>query len=521
MTKASRFTYNFIVNSISTGISVFLGVIIIPFLIFHLGEAKYGLTVLFSSLFGFAALVETGVNTAIIRKLSICASKNDYEDFNRTFSFSMNIGVLITFIFTAVSAIFSKQILSVFSQIPPDIFPLAQRAMWICILNSSITAFILPVILALFSTKHRFDIIALIRASIICVQVLLWYMVLSYTDLNFMGWVVSTLVVTAVISLGALTYGIYITPFFKYNFVYWHNSFFSDIFVIAAKSSIIKIADFSMTYANPILFSIYGSIIMNTIFQTASKGATVLYMIMINLSSQTIPHLAGYLANKNLDGIAKMYVSTARIIFSVSALFFVFMLSNYKYIFHCWLESSMPENWLTVGNVFIWLLLIQTILMPTDFQRTILTVINRINETTVFYVLKTVFVLAIVVYMLKFTSLGVFSVVVAHLPVALISVCFYGIYLKRYIKVPISKQFLHIFGRGIVFIFAASAIILLARQFVDALPCEALAKFFVNSAFDCAVLLPLLWFGGFAASDRQRIIDSLPFLRKIKAKLGF
>lgn len=514
MTNVTRFVYNFAANIFSTALSALLGLISIPFLIYYLGESQFGLTVLFSSLFGIAALAESGFNSAIIRKLSICAAGGDSEGFNKVFSYSMNIGMLASLVLTLLSALYAEEILCVFQKIPEDILPLARRAMWICILNSSITAFILPAILALFSTKHRFDIIAVVRSSIISLQVVVWYIVLSRTDFGFIGWAFSSLAVTVAVSILALLYGIRISEKLRYVPVFWDKSFFGEIVVVASKLSFIKISAFSMTYANPILFSMYGSMLMNTVFQTASKGTMLLYMVMINVSSQMLPHLAKDFVRSDTGHMASVYLSVSRIIFSLSVSVVALAFANYDYIFYLWLNASMPDNWLYVANVFMCLLVIQALLSPGDFQRSVLTVINKINESSIFYFVQTVTVICAVILLLKYTDLGVYSVVAVHLPVSIAALFFFLMLIKKYLSLSVLAQFRDIFLRGFILGALAVAVFVALRKVVDFFSLSAIPALAVNLSLDILIMLPALWRVGFSKSDRDRIL-SISIVRRL------
>ena len=507
MTNSSRFIYNFLVNIFSTGVSVLLGVISIPFLIHFIGVSQFGLISLFSSIFGIASLIEGGMNTAIIRKLSLCAAKSDYEDFNRTFSFSLNVGISFTAIILILSLVFKDSLFSLFTKLSPDLIAEAKKVFGICMLNSGLTSFVLPVVFGLFSTKHRFDLISFFRAAIVSVQVILWYVVLKYTGTGLAGWAVSSLSVTVLFLLIALFVGIRMTNCFRYTFVAFDGGLFRELFMLGGKVSVVKISIFAITYINPILFSMYGSIIYNTIFQVSSKGASIVSMILGNVSGQIVPHIAGYIAKKDMEKMLSVYVFSTRMLFSLMVCIVMLVSANYKYIFFLWVGASMPDIWLYTANVFICLLFIQIMSSPSEIQWPIIMMLNRLGSVTVFYVLRTVVCVSAVIVMLKYTSLGVYSVVVVNAPCVLITILFFMYVLGRSIKISVLHQLLAIFSRG-----AACAAFLFPTLFAVKYACEAhftspLALLLINGAIGSCIAAGVLFFVGFTSADRRRVLS--------------
>lgn len=510
----SRFIYNFFANICSTGISVVLGLIAIPFLISVLGKEQYGLTVLFSSIFGIASTIESGFNSSIIRKLSLCVAEKNETLFNRVFSFSISWGFGLAAILSCLAFAFAPQFLSIFSKIPENLMAAAISAFGICILNSALTAFVLPITLALFSTKHRFDLIAIIRASIISVQVLAWYLVLSYTDYGLAGWAVSSLAVTCFFIIFALVLGKILTPNLRYVLMGWDGELFRELFWVGGKVSIMRLSAFANNYFNPILFSIYGNIVMNTIYQAAIKGTSVVGMIVGNVSEQMIPHVADMVVKNDMRRLSRVYIDVSRMIFTLIAGLAAVFLANAEHIFYLWLSGPLPDSWLLIANVFACLLLLEVIFIPSEVQWPLLLVINKLNPVFIFYLIRMVVTVTSVVLMLKYTSLGVYSVVLTNLPIKTATMLFFMRMIKPYVGMSIAKQISSIFTRGtLCSIFLLG--VFFAIKFSMPQNFSALSKLLVGVIADVLILVPSLWFFGLSKEDKQRLLK-LPIISKIK-----
>lgn len=509
MTRSGQFLYNFFVNLVTSGVSSVLGIISVPFLIIHLGTEEFGLTVLFSSAFGIASIFEVGMNTSVMRKLSLCAAQSDVSLYNKTFNIAMTGGIILTILFTGGSYFFASQIISLFPKISESLVSVSQEALWICIFNSSVNAFILPVILGVYASRHRFDLIAIYRTAIISFQVLIWFLVLSFSDCGLVGWAIGGAVVTCCVTFISYTYSKKIETnllLFKFEF---ERKLFKELFLYGGKVSVIKISIFAITYLNPILFSIYGAIIYNTIFQTSTKGSALMSTLLGNISGQIVPHAAELIINKDKSKMREVYLTLTNLVFSFSVFILLAAITSYDYIFYIWIHSSMPDYWGETANLFILLLFVQIIASPSEVQWPILMVIGKINNIVLFYAIRTILSIAFTIVLLTHSGLGVYSVIAVNLPVTAITIFFFMYELKKEIGVSMISQFVFIFGRGLICALITLPVLLFIKNFIDTSLTNVLLKLLTNVSLSIAILTPVFYFLGLSKQNRTRLNSAI------------
>ena len=450
-------------------------------------------------------MLENGLNSAVLRYFSAALAKDDTKEYNSVFSTGLALALAASALFLLFSWIFAPQLIHLFKKIPADLEAVATSTLPVHILSSCLNAFILPIFLAVFASKNRFDICAIIRTGMQSVQVIAWFTVLGLTDYGFTGWVYSNLAVNAVFVLLAIGFS---KSFFRplhFNAILVRIKTVYELCSASTKLFIIKLSIFSLSDVYPFLFSSFGSMTMNTVFQSASKSSGLIVTIVGNASSQFLPHLTDSFVRNDFDRIKRIYYDSCRVIFSFVSAATVLSVFYSDYLFYLWLGRAMPENWLYTSKIFSWFVIILAFSSTASIQYHILFALNKMNSLTVFYTVRMALTVAASVYLLTHTDLGVFTIVVINLPAALFTVLFMMRVLKKYIGAGVCDQLKFTYARGVITAAILCPAAYCLKNYLTP-DMDVIFKLAYNLAIMCPLSALVLWRIGFSAHDKERIL---------------
>ena len=524
MTNIGRLIFNYSVMSGGTAVSIILGIIVIPFLISKLGEDAFGLTVLFSSIFMVANIAEAGLSVSSLRYFSMCAAKNDVASFNKMFSTGILIALFFSLLNYLITLGLSGEIISLFKKIPPELERVAEDTLPIFVLGSSLNAFVFPMILSVFNSFHRFDISSLLRTGTRSVQVLAWFAVLSLTPWGFEGWIYSNVAVMLLsVIVAYIAAKFYYKPL-RFNPLSANISTAGKLFSMSVKVVVTNLAIFASNGINPFLFSAFGSMAMNAIYQAATKPSSIMMMIINQASGQFLPHLTKSYACSDTARLKRIYLDSCRVLFSFSALVSVIAIIYSDLFFEVWLQKSMPENWSTTAVMFSWLIVSALILTVPTVQYPLLMAVNKLNALAVFFLFRTVITASASVYLLTCTSWGVYSVLFVIIPSDFITMLVQSYLVCRNTGISLKEQFCTIYHRGLI---SAAALFIVAELIKNFLipNADALARLLTYSSISAVVAAILFLSAGLSKSDRDRLRampacgKAINVLRNLKKRL--
>ena len=99
MRVETRVIANSLLSYLSQAVVAIVGILMVPYLLGQLGEARYGIIGIVTSFFGFAALIDVGISAAIARQFSWFLFRGEYERANEAASTTM---ALYLFLATAI-----------------------------------------------------------------------------------------------------------------------------------------------------------------------------------------------------------------------------------------------------------------------------------------------------------------------------------------------------------------------------------------------------------------------------------
>ncbi len=482
-------------------VNIVLGIVIIPFLIFRLGSQNYALTVLFSSIFAFASMLEMGIGTSMVKLLSENIALKRYGEYNRIFSSGLIAGVCVAVAVISVSGIFARGIMRLCGVEDASI-DIAAEAFWVNMIQSCVVGFLMPSCRAALASVHRFDVISFLMTGLRIFQVVLWFFVLKYTDWGLLGWSYSN-----VFSLVVFVPMVYVAirrlvPFASVSFRLVSVGSFFSIWNMGWKLSVIRISLFVGTSFNPMILSFFGHISANTFYQPAVKVSDVFSGFLGFIGDQLTPHVSGESSLKHSGKVRQIYISGSRIAFSLMSVCFVFSWFYGDYVIRLWLGSSLGENYKIVYNVFLFLIGGLALNSMGYIHWATLIGMNKLGFLAKFHIFRIAIILGSAVLMLKYTDLGVYAVVIPNFVMRIVSTFLISWYVGTLIDTGLSEQFRLSYAKPIL----SAALLFLACYVQNSLfAYGGFASFLADIAVSAVLALSLTYLLAFSDEDRKRV----------------
>ena len=496
MDYKSRYAVNMVFQYSGTIVELGLGIISVPFLLGVFGMEIFGLTALITSIFGIAQLMELGLGVTLGRFLSVALTKCDSLRYNQYFSSAIILGTSVFVVLFLTLAYLAEPIL-VLCRVPESYMAGAVTAFRINMVYSGIVSFIMPVIRAVYVSKHRFDLISVISSGLRILQVLGWFLVLSILpQLQIFGWSIVNFVVGVAIFIFSYAGARRIFPELSLRLRYFDVAAVKDMYSVAWKVFIDRFMGFAEVTVNPIILPVFGSLTLNAVYKPAMQAVSIVVTFLMQASAPVMPYSAEAFARNDISRIAKAYMLLLRFVFLIGIMGCVFFFFYAAPIFDLWIGKELGDKVCIAVNSFLILLFAQVLSTSSALQTPLLVGINRLNFMAVCSVVRTVIGLSSSILLLAYTDLGVYAVV---LPVSILKVaaCIaQSLYIVRLIGL---KRFEQLKGAYIPCAFSA------ATYFGMVLLQLALFKnlnVFASLVVSAFISLPIMWFLGLDSEGR-------------------
>ena len=496
MDYKSRYAVNMVFQYSGTILELGLGIISVPFLLGILGMEMFGLTALFTSIFGIAQLMELGLGVTLGRFLSVELTKGDSLRYNQYFSSAIIIGTSVFVVLFFGFACFAELIL-VLCRVPEAYMEEAISAFRINMVYSGIVSFILPVIRAVYVSKHRFDLISVIFSGLRILQVLGWFLLLSFLPQSqIFGWSIVNFLAGVAIFIFSYVGACKIFPELSLRLKFFDISAVKDMYSVAWKVFIDRFMGFSEVTVNPIILPVFGSLTLNAIYKPAMQAVSVVVAFLMQASAPVMPYSAEAFARNDMGKIAKAYMLLLRFVFLIGIMGCVFFFFYAAPIFDLWVGKELGDKIPIAVNSFLILLFAQVLSTSSALQTPLLVGINRLNFMAACSIIRTVIGLASSIMLLAYTDFGVYAVV---LPVSILKVATcvaQSLYIARLIGL---KRFEQLKGAYASCAFSAAiyfGVVLLQTTLLER------QNVFINFVLSAFISLPIMWFLGLGTEGR-------------------
>lgn len=406
---AERTSLNLITEILCVALTTVIGLVMVPYYIDQLGKAAYAVVPLAGSVSSYMIIVANCFSNAINRFFVIALRKDDSTDFNRVYSSSMRLMLLIAIVMFPVTAVCAYYTPVVFD-VPDDAYD-SVRILFLCSFWSSI--------LLNFGTTFNNSMVVFNKTYVINA------MRSMYLGLQIILTIASFFIFGARLEYIGYAYMIGVTAYVVFSYVVMKRGFpdlkydgrladadcMKDIGTTAFWTAVVRIGN---------LMFLQASLILSNLFLGAEEEAgfslVVSLVSMVGTACNAVtnvfyPFYYKYYADGDRDGFRGMAVLGIKVLSLVVAMPLGYVCIFSPEVFTFWVGDEFVYLSDCVWVMFI-LLLFNAV---AGVLETIPTIMLKVNQAAAITMATGVFNIVLAIVLLNVTDWGILSIAVAYL----------------------------------------------------------------------------------------------------------
>lgn len=333
------------------GLRAVIGLVMVPFLLGHLGKEGYGAIGILLAIVGFAEIADLGLRAALNRELSEKVAKKDAAGFRSLSSSAMVLYVGLALLIAAVGAILAPELCSLFKVGPQ------YREVMILLLRtyaplSVLLSFVTPIFTAGICSFMRYDVQNNVSMFAQFINSLMLFVCLSVFDAN------PLIIWCAVMSVGALirlgTMGICYRKIcyggqFGTRHVHWKS--LVPLFKLGGSMYVLQLTNILAQRIDPLIISRFIGLGGVALYQAGSSLSQMVRPIVMAAMNQLIPLTTKYHVDDNQAREQQVLILGTKYTLYLGAFFSAAMILFADSFCHLWLFDKLGEDVKTVALV--------------------------------------------------------------------------------------------------------------------------------------------------------------------------
>lgn len=432
-------------TSLITGI---IGFLMLPYMISKVGIVEYGLVGIGSIFYisGYISLLEMGFQASISKYISEFNAKQEYLKVCQLLNTTLIIFICLGFALMIIGVLISGFLVNYLLLIPSE-YKSSFHKILLLISITYIFQFPIFVYAGLFEGLQRFDILKGIQS--LCAVLTALCIILSLTlGYNYMGIIVSSLLVIFLQFLAYMYFSFRTLPYFSLSYKYINFNIIREIWRMTKFISIGKISSFLYNNSPRIFISILLGPVSMTSYEVIMRLPRFIKVSLGFFNSAIMPAVSEMEATNQQEKLPILFLRGNRYLMIIivpivsAAIYFA------DEFLRVWLGNGFSHLYLLLQFVLIWNIAIPLI----SYGGSIMLGLNRkLRETTILSIASTI--LSVVLSMILIWRYEISGIIIGYVCGILLVTPFYmSIYLKEFnIKyVDFIKMILSIFAFSII-----------------------------------------------------------------------
>lgn len=410
MSKAATILRNIASNWVGFAVNAVVTLVLTPFVLHQLGEARYGIWVLTSSIVGYYGLLDLGFRGGINQYLTLYLARQDYNKASECFSTAVLAFIILGIVFTLLSlgtACIAPYIFTISYEMGYEVF----WTILIIGLTSSLQFVFFPY-MAVFMAKQRFDLSNLIGVGTRLLMTLFIYIALK------MGY---SLIGISIATCGAslIDYSLrwrvarLLVPEVKVSFGLATKDSFREITSFGVWSFLISLNDFISLHVQTLIIGLFMPMAAVGYYGLARGLSKQINDVLSPIAYAIYPVAVDFYAKNEHLEIKRLYHDGSRLML-LSTIFLVLIASFLAEDFY---RLWIGEKYIITGDYPSVALLLQILLISTfsiyfsSVARQLLTGAGYVRLVSMLLISGSVFGLLMIVVLI--TPYGLIGVVIA------------------------------------------------------------------------------------------------------------
>jgi len=402
-----------------TAISAVCGLLVVPFLIHHLGKEGYGLVSLALAVAGLCALADLGVSGALSRHLAESLAQNDHDKFTQYVSTAVTVN--------AFAGIVASGTLFLSANFAAKLVGLSSTAFHagVTLIRTFCTIYVLVTFLtfvprAILASHNRFDLSSTIDGVRRLMQNVGLLAALGFTHLGLSGWatVCGVVEILAALLLWAVVFRV--QPYLKVGWRSFRWARLQSLFGLGSQLTILQLSKNLSESADPFILSACLGPASVALYRPATQIFSGISPVVLTLSNQLHPVATHIHVTGDRAALTSLLLQSTKFTMLMGAVACGSIVALAEPLCRFWLAGALGEQYRVCASV----LTIQAITQFTAFaggaQGAVLLGMNKTEFLARGRFVLAVFNIIISFVLVRYTALGVIGVVLPTMVIELL-----------------------------------------------------------------------------------------------------
>lgn len=448
-----------------------IALLMVPFLLYHLGKEGYGLIGLLGVIVSLANVVDLGLRSALGRELSEQVVRKDFEAFNGLASSAIILYLCIATVLVIVGWVLAPWLVDIFKVSAS----LKTDAVWLIRIYGSCStflSFIVPVYTASLSSFHRFDVVNSIQViGGICSSLML-FVVISIVENPLYGWVAVMILYQLII---IVLYLLFFGKFCKGASIkigYFQAEHLKPLFKLGGYMYALNLTQALAERSDPLVISAFWGPSGVTLYQPGGKLSQLIRSVVTALAEQMYPLTTRQYVDGQNEKMRIILVVGTKFTLLLGGLFSACMFVFAEPFCRLWLEPSLGKDFTVAAKVMMGWAIADLIIYAAGTQWSVLLGMKKLRFLIWTQLPTAILNVLISIYLVGYTNLGIPGVLVATIAIGLIRRPILIWYTAKVCELPIKEYFKECYipaGICCFLVFASGKLISMSIKITDLL----------------------------------------------------
>lgn len=505
MGTSRRILLNVTTRWIATLVQGALGIFLVRFLLFQLGQDGYGLAALMSAVVSMAMVADLGLGGALARHLAAQMALKDQLRFNQLASSAFLFYLVVGVTMGTACGVFASWITHAINA-PPALESEALFLVRWYAAPALFLSFVTPVYVGVITSANRFDLLNCITVGVGIARATGLFLILNLTTTGLRGWAMVMLMVQALNLVITVWFAYRICPQLRITPTLATKTAFLILLSTGGYLFALQLANLLSIKADPIILSTFLGPAAVASYTPAVTLVGAVRPLITALADQLHPLATAYHEAGQRKNLGEVLIRGTKLTLLLGVGACVLLAVFAEPITRIWLAQSLGTQYVVTAQVLILWAAVDLLSYAAGSQWAVLLGTNRLRFLTWTQLPFAIVNVGASIALVGFTSLGVIGVMIPTFIIALVRRPIIIVHTARICAVPVGFYLREAYLRPMV-IFAiltgtAAIVRLLARP-------SSMFSLLGWGAALWLLFLGLCWWVGLTKSERAMILSML------------
>ena len=396
-----------------------IALVMVPFLLTHLGTEEYGLVGLLGVTVGLANLADFGLRAALGRELAEQVARKDLRAFNEILNTALLVNCAIAsvlFLLVWLLAPWFVVIFKVSGALQADaIFTIRIYGS-----ASVFFSFVTPVFSAALCSFHRFDLFNAVEIIGGTVSSLMLFAVIPIVDNPLFGWVGVMAIFQSVMLCSTIWYLFRICNVAQFGASFLNRERLYSLINLGRQMYALQISQTLVARSDPLVISYFFGPVGVALYRPAARLSEAIRSVVLTFPGQMYPITTQQHIEGQRERIRSTLMLGTKYTFLLGTLFSAGMLVFADPFCRLWLGGSIGSDYTVVATLMQGWALIELMTYAAGTQWPVLLAMKRLTFLIWTQLPAAVLNVLISIYLVGFTELGIPGVLLATIVVGVI-----------------------------------------------------------------------------------------------------